>query len=139
MNRYLLDTCVFAEYSRPRPNTKVFEWIDAQEQELQFLSVLTVGEMEKGIARLPSSKRRQSVAEVLNVIVSRFDHRILQLDVAIARRWGRMVESLELKGRKLPIIDSLIAATALEHDLTIVTQNILDFTDTGVTVLNIWD
>jgi len=139
MNRYLLDTCVFAEYSRPRPNTKVFEWIDAQEQELQFLSVLTVGEMEKGIARLPSSKRRQSVAEVLNVIVSRFDHRILQLDIAIARRWGRMVESLELKGRKLPIIDSLIAATALEHDLTIVTQNILDFTDTGVTVLNIWD
>jgi toxin FitB len=139
MNRYLLDTCVFAEYSRPRPNTKVFEWIDAQEQELQFLSVLTVGEMEKGIARLPSSKRRQSLEEVLNVIVSRFDHRILQLDVAIARRWGRMVESLELKGRKLPIIDSLIAATALEHDLTIVTQNILDFTDTGVTVLNIWD
>ena len=139
MNRYLLDTCVFAEYSRPRPNTKVFEWIDAQEQELQFLSVLTIGEMEKGIARLPSSKRRQSVAEVLNVIVSRFDHRILQLDIAIARRWGRMVESLELKGRKLPIIDSLIAATALEHDLTIVTQNILDFTDTGVTVLNIWD
>jgi predicted nucleic acid-binding protein len=139
MNRYLLDTCVFAEYSRPRPNTKVFEWIDAQEQELQFLSVLTVGEMEKGIARLPSSKRRQSLEEVLNVIVSRFDHRILQLDIAIARRWGRMVESLELKGRKLPIIDSLIAATALEHDLTIVTQNILDFTDTGVTVLNIWD
>jgi len=139
MNRYLLDTCVFAEYSRPRPNTKVFEWIDAQEQELQFLSVLTVGEMEKGIARLPSSKRRQSLEEVLNVIVSRFDHRIIQLDIAIARRWGRMVESLELKGRKLPIIDSLIAATALEHDLTIVTQNILDFTDTGVTVLNIWD
>jgi len=139
MNRYLLDTCVFAEYSRPRPNTKVFEWIDAQEQELQFLSVLTIGEMEKGIARLPSSKRRQSLEEVLNVIVSRFDHRILQLDIAIARRWGRMVESLELKGRKLPIIDSLIAATALEHDLTIVTQNILDFTDTGVTVLNIWD
>jgi len=139
MNRYLLDTCVFAEYSRPRPNTKVFEWIDAQEQELQFLSVLTIGEMEKGIARLPSSKRRQSLEEVLNVIVSRFDHRILQLDIAIARRWGRMVESLELKGRKLPIIDSLMAATALEHDLTIVTQNILDFTDTGVTVLNIWD
>ena len=139
MNRYLLDTCVFAEYSRPRPNTKVFEWIDAQEQELQFLSVLTVGEMEKGIARLPSSKRRQSLEEVLNVIVSRFDHRIIQLDIAIARRWGRMVESLELKGRKLPIIDSLMAATALEHDLTIVTQNILDFTDTGVTVLNIWD
>jgi len=139
MNRYLLDTCVFAEYSRPRPNTKVFEWIDAQEQELQFLSVLTIGEMEKGIARLPSSKRRQSLEEVLNVIVSRFDHRIIQLDIAIARRWGRMVESLELKGRKLPIIDSLIAATALEHDLTIVTQNILDFTDTGVTVLNIWD
>ena len=139
MNRYLLDTCVFAEYSRPRPNTKVFEWIDAQEQELQFLSVLTIGEMEKGIARLPSSKRRQSLEEVLNVIVSRFDHRIIQLDIAIARRWGRMVESLELKGRKLPIIDSLMAATALEHDLTIVTQNILDFTDTGVTVLNIWD
>jgi predicted nucleic acid-binding protein len=139
MSRYLLDACVFAEYSKPRPNKKVFDWIDSQEQESQFISVLSIGEMEKGISRLPSSKRRKSLETVLEGIVVRFDRRILELDVSTLRRWGQMVASLEVKGRKLPVIDSLIAATALEHDLTIITFNTRDFADTKASVLNIWD
>ena len=139
MSRYLLDTCVFAEYSKPRPNDKVFDWIDAQDQEAQFISVLSIGEMEKGISRLPSSKRRRSLEAVLDSIVNRFDRRIIDLDVAVLRRWGQIIGALESKGRKQPVIDSLIAATALQRDLIIVTNNTHDFADTKAAVLNIWD
>ena len=138
MSGYLLDTCVFAEYSKPRPNSNVFDWIDAQEQEAQFISVLSIGEMQRGISRLPSSRRKNSLEAVLESIVTRFDRRIIQLDISILRRWGRMIGELELKGRKLPVLDSLIAATALEHDLTIITQNTSDFADTNALVLDIW-
>jgi len=138
MSGYLLDTCVFAEYSKPRPNSNVFDWIDAQEQEAQFISVLSIGEMQRGISRLPSSRRKNSLEAVLESIVTRFDRRIIQLDISILRRWGRMIGELELKGRKLPVVDSLIAATALEHDLTIITQNTSDFADTNALVLDIW-
>src|SRR6478672_3948725 len=138
MSGYLLDTCVFAEYSKPRPNSNVFDWIDAQEQEAQFISVLSIGEKQRGISRLPSSRRKNSLEAVLESIVTRFDRRIIQLDISILRRWGRMIGELELKGRKLPVVDSLIAATALEHDLTIITQNTSDFADTNALVLDIW-
>lgn len=138
MNRYLLDTCVFAEYSRPRPNDRVIDWVDSLDQDLQFISVLSIGEMEKGIARLPSSKRRRSLETVLDGIITNFDRRILELDIPILRRWGKMIGALELMGRVLPVADSLIAATALEHDLAIVTQNTRDFMDTKAKVLNIW-
>jgi tRNA(fMet)-specific endonuclease VapC len=138
MSRYLLDTCVFAEYSKPRPNTKVFDWLDGQDLESQCLSVLTIGEIEKGIARMPVSKRRHSLEIVLDGIIARFENRIIELDVRILRRWGKLVGALELKGRGLPIIDSLIAATALEHDLIIVTHNTTDFALTKVGVLDIW-
>ena len=138
MSRYLLDTCVFAEYSKPRPNTKVFDWLDARDLESQYLSVLTIGEIEKGIARMPVSKRRRSLEIVLDGIISRFENRIIELDVQVLRRWGQLVGALELKGRSLPVIDSLIAATALEHDLVIVTQNTADFAPTKAGVLDIW-
>jgi len=139
MSGYLLDTCVFAEYSKPRPNGRVIDWIDSLDQDSQYISILSVGEMEKGIARLPSSKRRQSLETVLDGIITNFERRILDLDVPILRRWGKMIGALELRGRVLPVADSLIAATALEHDLTIVTQNTRDFIDTKAEVLNIWE
>ena len=138
MNK-LLDTCVVAEYKKPAPETKVIQWLDSQIEESMFLSVLTVGEIEKGIVRLPASKRKTDLENFLEVLLARFDRRIISLDTAILRRWAKLVGSLESKGRVLPIIDSLLAATALEHDLTIITRNESDFTDTGAKVLNIWE
>jgi len=135
----LLDTCVIAEYQKPAPDAKVMNWLAAQIEESLFLSVLTVGEIEKGIARLPASKRKHSLEMFLTNLVTRFDRRIIYLDTEILRRWGRLTGSLEKKGRVLPIIDSLLAATALEYDLTIVTRNTADFAGTGALVLNIWD
>lgn len=135
----LLDTCVIAEYQKPAPDTKVISWLSSQIEESLFLSVLTIGEIEKGIAKLPASKRKNNLEAFLESLVTRFDRRILPLDTQTLRRWGRLIGSLEKKGRILPIVDSLLTATALEYDLTIITRNTNDFTVSGARVLNVWD
>ncbi len=135
----LLDTCIIAEYQKPLPDAKVIFWLSSQIEESLFLSVLTIGEIEKGIARLPASKRKNNLEAFLENLITRFDRRILDLDIPILRRWGRLSGILEKKGRILPIIDSFLAATAIEYDLTIITRNTNDFTGTGARVLNIWD
>ena len=135
----LLDTCVIAEYEKPAPEAKVIDWLAGQIEESLFLSVLTIGEIEKGIARLPASKRKKNLETFLENLVTRFDRRIIHLDTQILRRWGRLVGSLEKKRRVLPIIDSFLAATALEYDLTIITRNTADFAATGARLSNIWD
>lgn len=137
--KYLLDTCVVAEYKKPAPDRKVIEWLDAQIEESLFLSVLTVGEIEKGIVRLPVSKRRTDLENFLETLLIRFDRRIIALDTAILRRWAQLTGVLEVKGRVLPVVDSLLAATALEYDLTIITRNTSDFDETDVQILNIWE
>lgn len=136
---YLLDTCVFAEFTNPRPNPLVTRWNDAQRAESLFLSVLTVGEIRKGIAKLPVSKRKKALADFLENLLHRFDRQIISLDTEIFLAWGDLTGRLETKGRKLPLMDSLLAATALVNDLVVVTRNVNDFAQTGVEVLNIWD
>lgn len=135
---YLLDTCVLSEYKKPEPAAEVIAWLDGQFDDSLYMSVLTIGELDKGIFRMPPSKRKTNLAAFVETLLVRFDRRILDLDTAILRRWGIMMGSLESKGRPMPVIDSLIAATALERDLTIVTRNEEDFTPTGVKLLNLW-
>ncbi len=135
---YLLDTCVLSEYKKPEPAAKVLAWLDAQADESLYISVLTIGELEKGIFKMLPSKRKTNLAVFVETLISRFDRRILDLDTAVLRSWGAMIGSLESKGRPMPVIDSLMAATALEHDLTIVTRNEADFSATGVTIKNPW-
>lgn len=135
----LLDTCVIAEYQKPAPDPKVMAWLSVQIEESLFLSVLSVGEIEKGIAKLPASKRKKSLEMFLESLVTRFDRRIIDLDTRTLRIWGQMTGKLEKKNRILPIIDSFLAATAIEYDLTIITRNVADFTGTGARFLNIWE
>jgi len=136
--KHLLDTCVFSEYQNKKPNPAVLDWIDAQIEESLYISVLTVGEIQKGIAKLPKSKKQERLAAWLETSIYRFDKRILPVDLKILRRWGELTGTLEKKGRVLPIIDSLIAATALAHNLIVVTRNEEDFAGAGVTLLNVW-
>ena len=137
--RYLLDTCVFAEYSQDRPNEKVIDWVDSQIQETLYISVVTIGEIEKGIAKMPPSRRRTGIEAVLESLLIRFDDRVIPIDTAVARRWGKLTGDLENIGRPVPIIDSVIAATALEHHLTLITRNASDFAQTKAKVHNIWE
>ncbi len=135
---YLIDTCVLSEYKKLKPEPKVIEWLEAQSDDLLFISVLTVGELEKGIVRMPASKRKTDLEVFLETMIARFDRRLITIDTTIMRRWGMMMGNLQKGGRILPIIDSLMAATALEHNLTIVTRNEDDFDLTGVKILNLW-
>lgn len=137
--KFLLDTCVIAEYQKRVPAAKVIGWLSSQLEESLFLSVLTLGEIEKGITRLPASKRRRELENFLDRLVSRFDRRTLALDAPTLRRWGRLTGNLEKKGRVLPIVDSFLAATALEYELTIITRNTADFKGTDAQILNIWE
>jgi toxin FitB len=135
---YLLDTCLLSEFLKKTPNPQVLEWFDERDEESLFISVLAIGEIQKGIAKLPTSKRKSELKLWLDKVLIRYGHRILPFTVSSANIWGEMKADLEMQGRILPIIDSLMAATALEHRLTIVTRNEEDFAAAGVKVLNLW-
>ena len=133
---YLLDTCIISELIAKEPNSQVVVWIDQIDDERLFLSVITVGEIARGIKRLPQSQRKQTLLEWLhNDLLFRFQGKILALTVDIMLRWGELTAT----GRTLPAIDSLLAATALTGDLVLVTRNVKDFEETGVQIINPWE
>lgn len=120
--------------------TSVVSWLRRCDDTQLFLSVMSLGELEKGIARLPSSTKRTALERWLNrELADRFRDRLLPIDRDIATRWGAMVGASEARGRPLPVIDSLIAATGLHHDLTIVTRNTDDLERCGARCFNPWD
>lgn len=136
---YLLDTCVISELVARQPEPKVVNWIDAIEDERIYLSVITIGEIKRGIEKLPESSRRQALADWLGSdLLLRFRGRILAVDTAVMLRWGELVAKMEGAGRPLPAMDSLIAALALSHNLHLVTRNEKDFQGTGVIMVNPW-
>ena len=138
--KYLLDTCVVSELVAKRPNPGVLAWIDSIDADGVYISVITVGEITKGIEKLPNSKRKQELIDWLeNELLIRFQDNLIELDVNILIRWGKLNARLEISGRRSPAIDSLIAATALEHELILVTRNESDFAETGVEILNPWE
>ena len=137
---YLLDTCVISEVLKKSPRRQVVDWIDAQEESTLYLSALTIGELEKGIAKLPASARKiRLVTWVRRHLTARFTGRVLPIDARIASHWGTITGESERRGLPLPVVDSLIAATALVNDLQIVTRNTEDFARCGVVCLNLWD
>jgi toxin FitB len=135
---FLLDTCVLSEFLKKQPNKDVIDWVSEQFEESLYLSVLTIGEIKKGISRLPDSKRKAELVLWLEGVARRYEGRMLPVSLGTANIWGELKADMEKRGRMLPVIDSLIAATALEHDLTIVTRNVEDFAPAGVNILNLW-
>ena len=137
--RCLLDTCVISELITPRPEPRVVAWVDALDDEQAWLSVITLGEIQRGVARLPDSRRKARLAQWLREeLLARFHGRIAGIDVGVMLTWGELTARLEKQGRTLPAMDSLIAAIALHGDFVLVTRNVGDFEGTGVQVLNPW-
>ena len=137
---FLLDTAVVSELVRKSPSAAVLKWIDGQDEATLHLSVLTIGELEKGVARLPASVRRSRLQSwVRRDLAERFGGRLLPIDTRTAARWGAIAGESERRGRPLPVIDCLIAATALVHGLAVATRNVGDFERCGVTCVNPWD
>ena len=136
---YVVDSCVVSELIKVRSDKNVIDWIEALEEERLFLSVLTLGEIEKGIAKLPLSLRKSNLKTWLEQdLVLRFENRILNITPEIARYWGDLQGELEKQGKPMPIIDGLIATTALVHNLILVTRNVNDVKRSGVSILNVW-
>jgi predicted nucleic acid-binding protein len=139
MSGFLLDTNCISELVRPNPEPLVIEWMEAADEGLLYLSVLTVGEIRRGIAGLPQGKRRSHLESWLEVALqARFAGRIVPVDAPIADRWGLIAAEAKRKGKALSIMDGLLAATALHHNLTVVSRNVSDFQNTQVQVLNPW-
>ena len=139
MSGFLLDTNCISELVRPKPELRVMEWMEAADEALLHLSVLTVGEIRKGLAGMPQGKRRTHLETWLEVeLQARFAGRILPIDAAIADRWGVIAADAKRRGKALSVIDGLLAATALHHNLTVVSRNASAFTNTQVQVLNPW-
>jgi len=138
--RYLLDTCVISELAKPKPNEKVVSWVTQNDEENFYLSTLTFGELHKGISRLSPSKRKENLLQwVEHDLKDRFKTRIIDITLKVAKQWGETQGISESQGRPMPAIDGLIAATGLTHDLTVVTRNIADMQQSGVSLLNPWE
>ncbi|MBN4055236.1 type II toxin-antitoxin system VapC family toxin [bacterium AH-315-K03] len=134
---YLVDTCALSELVSSRPNERVVSWFDAAPQEGLYLSALSLGEIRKGVEKMPSGRRRNQVLSWLeHELPGWFENRVLPIDHHVADEWGRL---LSRAGRTLPAIDSLIAATSLYHRLTVVTRNVKDFDLPDIDILNPWD
>jgi len=137
---YLLDTCVISELVAKQPNSEVVEFVDRLDSDDVYLSVITIGEITKGIEKFPKSKRKQELQTWLREdLLIRFDGRIVSLDTEVFMQWGTLTARLESSGRTIPAIDSLIAATVLAHQFTLVTRNVDDFEGTGIEIVNPWE
>jgi predicted nucleic acid-binding protein len=133
---FLLDTCVISELAKSRPEPKVVTWGEKQAPESLFISVLTLGEIRKGIARLADRTRVKKLSDWLEHELPTYFHgRILPIDSQVADRWGRLLADA---GRPLPVVDSLLAATALTHKMRLVTRNTRDFEHGGLKLVNPW-
>jgi len=140
MSAFLLDTNCISELVRSKPEPRVLEWIEAADESLLYLSVLTLGEIRKGVAGLPQGKRRTHLESWLVLdLQARFSGRILPINAEVADRWGLLAAEAKRKGITLSAIDGLLAATALHHNLTIVSRNVADFASTHAPVLNPWE
>jgi toxin FitB len=138
--KYLLDTCVVSELIAKQPNPKVLDWLNTQPNQDLYLSVITIGELVKGISKLPDSKRKTSLQDWFDDdLLVRFAARILPLDLDTLVLWGKLIGKLEPQGRILPLMDSLIVAIALQGAFTLVTRNEKDFTGTELTLFNPWN
>jgi hypothetical protein len=135
---YLLDTCIISEYVKKKPNNNVIFWLDNQLEESLFISILTIGELRKGIIKIKNTNpdRYKKLWLWIIKVETRFQDRILPLNQNVINIWAEMCGKNEAKGKKSSIMDSLIAATAIEFDLIIVTRNIDDFDCLSVKIFN---
>ena len=137
---YLLDTCVLSEYIKKQPAPQVISWLDAQDEDGLFISTISIGEIFKGITKLQTTDPPRAIKlnTWLETLEARFEYRTLVLDNTIMRVWGELYGTAEQQGRSLPLMDSLIMASAAHYDLSIVTRNSSDFSGYSKT-FNPWE
>jgi len=137
--KVLLDTCVLAELRHPKGSAKVKAAVEALPDDALFLSAITIGELVKGIELLKPSKKRRELANWLRFLRRSFSDRILPVDTEVAALWGELTAKAQQQGKTLHVADGLIAATAIQHGLHLMTRNLTDFEVTRALLLNPWN
>ena len=137
--RTLVDTCVLSEIRRPQGNSRVRDQFQALAAESIYLSVLTLGELKKGIEKLKPGAKKKSLNVWLDQVVNSAQNRILPIDLETAVIWGEITAKSGAKGKQIPAVDGLIAATAIQHGLHLMTRNVADFEPTGAMLINPWE
>ena len=133
---YLLDTCVISELVKPSPDANVIDWLNSTSTEQLYLSVITIGEVRKGLTKLPDSKRKDLLTNWLNSLLEDYQNRIYPIDLTVAENWGVIQGKAEKKGTPMSSIDSLISAIAYTHNLVLVTRNVRDFEASNLPIQN---
>lgn len=137
---FLLDTNVLSEVRRPEPDRQVLRWLHEVDEDRTFISVISLAEIRKGVQLLPEGVRREALtAWLADDLPNRFSGRILPVDAPISLQWGDLVADCQRKGIALSIMDAFLAATAMVHDLRLVTRNLRDFASLGLPALNPWN
>ncbi len=136
--KYLLDTCVISELVKPVPYIKVVDWLNETPSDALFLSVITIGEIRKGLMKLPDSKKKKRLTGWLNTLLDEYNERIISIDLMVAENWGFLQGKADREGSLMAAIDGLLAATAYTYSLILTTRNESDFVPSGVPMINPW-
>jgi len=137
---YILDTNVISELVTIQPDPRVIRWIENIDTDAVYLSVITIGELKKGIAKMPNSQRKTDLKDWLkDDLLVRFQDHLLPIDTAVMLTWGSLIARMETIGKPMPAIDSLLAATAAQGEYTLVTRNVRDFEHTEILLLDPWE
>jgi predicted nucleic acid-binding protein len=136
---FLLDTNVISEWVKPRPHAGVIRWLAEADEDRVFISVVSIAEVRRGLERMAKGQRRERIAAWLwEDLPTRFEGRILPVDLAVAQEWGVILEKAARRGISLNVMDGFLAATALTGALTFVTRNTRDFRDLGMEIVDPW-
>ena len=127
-----------SELVKPNPNEKVIDWLSGTPNERLFLSVITIGEIRKGLTKLPDSKKKKTLTNWLNILLEDYQTRIYEINLTVAENWGIIQGSAEKSGTPIASVDSLIAAVAYTYNLTLVTRNEKDFIPSNIPIINPW-
>lgn len=137
--KYLIDTCVISEFTKKTPDIKIIDFLDSLDQDNVYLSVLSIGEIKKGIARLNDINKQKELSAWLNdVLLKNYKDNLVDIDIQVIGRWGEIVGSYEKNGIVLPVIDSLLAASAIYYDMIFVTRNVKDIKILECNYFNPW-
>lgn len=134
----LLDTCVLSELVKPNPDDKVIAFFNQLAHQQVFISSITLAELHRGIARLNPSKRQLELTQWLETLEENYAANILDFERATARVWGQLTALAQKQGKTLSFMDSMIAATAIQHQTSVVTRNIADFQYCNIPLINPW-
>ncbi|MBW1723528.1 MAG: type II toxin-antitoxin system VapC family toxin [Deltaproteobacteria bacterium] len=137
---YILDTCIISEIVKPKPRLKVINWLRSQNENNLYISVLTLGELHKGLEKIRDKRKKKKIhLWIEQDLRERFRDKILPIDARVAMIWGQVQGRTEQSGRGMPTIDGLIAATGLAFNMVVATRNISDMEASGVALFNPWD